>query len=83
MQFVGEWVPFLPEWNERLKNEEDEVWSQQRSDDSRISATNFVRAGIFSVKVYICIFSVLREQYPANKLLKTLWTQCGGQLAIH
>ena len=73
MQFVGEWVPFLPEWNERLKNEEDEVWSQQGSDDSRISATNFVRAGIFSVKVYICIFSVLREQYPANKLFKTLW----------
>ena len=52
MRFVGEWVPFLPEWFARLQDEDDEIWSEQGADDKRTSATNCVKGCIFDVKVY-------------------------------
>ena len=80
MQFITEWAPFFREWNERLTNEDHEVWREPGADNTRISATNFVNGGIFSIKVFACSFSVLREQFPRNPFFNELWATSSDEV---
>jgi hypothetical protein len=76
MVLVAELLPWSTEWYERLNDDADEAWSQEGTDERRVSssARNLISAVILSVKVFICAMSPLHPSFPDNVLFKHILT---------